>query len=137
MHDTHPAFQAFALLLAALTLADCSGDRVGGWMNSSSTPAPAEPAAPPVAIAGVWTFSQPGRGQCRMTFGSAAPNATEGTIAPQGGCPGKFYMSRKWSFEGGSLVMRDHNGQPLAELASAGATFEGKATSGDAVTLLR
>jgi hypothetical protein len=46
-------------------------------------------------------------------------------------------MSRKWTFEGSSLVMRDHNGQPLAQLENQGATFEGKATTGEPVTLLR
>jgi hypothetical protein len=71
-----------------------------------------------------------------MTFG-AAPNAIEGTIAPQGGCPGKFYMSRKWTSEQGSIVVRDHNGQPLAQLSGTGAGFEGKATSGEPITLMR
>jgi hypothetical protein len=104
-------------------------------LGGSSTE-PAQPSAAPVNLAGAWMFNQPGRGQCRMTFG-AAPNASEGTIAPQGGCPGKFYMSRKWTYEGGSVVMRDHNGQPLAQLSGDGAQFNGKATSGEAVTLMR
>ena len=64
-------------------------------------------------------------------------SAVEGTIAPEGGCPGKFYMSRKWTYEGGSLVMRDHNGQTLAQLSNDGASFEGKATGGEPVTLMR
>ncbi len=72
-----------------------------------------------------------------MTFGSAAPTAIEGTIAPEGGCPGKFYMSRKWAYEQGAIMMRDHNGQPLAQLSSEGPGYQGKATSGEAVTLLR
>ena len=57
-----------------------------------------------------------------MTFGSAGPTAVEGTIAPEGGCPGKFFTSRKWTFEqGGARSMRDHNGQPLAQLSMRGA----------------
>jgi hypothetical protein len=82
-------------------------------------------------------LSSPGHGQCNMTFASAGANAIEGTIAPEGGCPGKFYMSRKWTAEGGGLVMRDHKGQPLAQLSQEGGSFQGKATSGEPVTLLR
>ena len=50
---------------------------------------------------------------------------------------GKFYMSRKWAYEQGAIMMRDHNGQPLAQLSSEGPGYQGKATSGEAVTLLR
>ncbi len=88
-------------------------------------------------MAGRWLLSSPGRGQCNMTFGSAAPAAVEGTIAPEGGCPGKFFTSRKWTFEQAGLMMRDHNGQPLAQLSGeGGGRFDGKATSGEPVTLL-
>jgi hypothetical protein len=134
MRAIRPACRAFALIGALMALTGCSGIGLG-WPGASA-PEPAQPSAPPVNLAGLWMLSSAGHGQCRMTFGSA-PNAMEGTIAPQGGCPGKFYMSRKWAFEGGNLIMRDHNGQPLAQLASEGATFQGKATSGEPVTLLR
>jgi hypothetical protein len=124
-----------------LALAGCSGDRPGGFdLFGSGTAAttPAEPAAPPVAVPGRWLLSSPGHGQCHMTFGSATPNAIEGTIKPEGGCPGKFYTSRKWAYDqAGGLTIRDHNGQPLAQLSSTGATFEGKATGGDPITMLR
>jgi hypothetical protein len=136
MDAIRSAFRVLIVSFVLPALAGCSGVGVG-WLGSNSGPAqPAGPSAPPVNLAGIWLFSSPGRGQCRMTFGTQ-PNAVDGTIAPQGGCPGKFYMSRKWTFEGGSLVMRDHNGQPLAQLESQGATFEGKATTGEAVTLMR
>jgi len=109
----------------------------GPNFGSQSAAVPGAPAAPPIALAGRWLLAQPGRGQCHMTFGAASPQAAEGTIAPEGGCPGKFYMSRKWTSEQGGLVMRDHNGQPLAQLSSAGNGFEGKATSGEPITLMR
>jgi hypothetical protein len=127
--------RACLLPLSMLALAGCSGERFE-LPGSNTGPAAAAPSPAPVNLSGAWMFNQPGRGQCRMTFGSA-PNASEGTIAPQGGCPGKFYMSRKWTYEGGSVVMRDHNGQPLAQLSGDGAQFNGKATSGEAVTLMR
>jgi hypothetical protein len=121
--------------LALLALAACSGDRVGTLFGTTAPPE--APAAAPVNMAGLWLLGSPGHGQCRMTFGAAAPNATEGTIAPQGGCPGKFYMSRKWTAEQAGIVVRDHNGQPLAQLTAAGAGFEGKATGGEPITLMR
>lgn len=129
------ALRGCALILTLLSAAACSGDRVGELLGSSAQPA--APTAAPVNMAGLWLLSSPGRGQCRMTFGAAAPNAAEGTIAPQGGCPGKFYMSRKWTTEAGGIVVRDHNGQPLAQLSNEGGQFNGKATSGEPVTLMR
>jgi hypothetical protein len=135
MHPTRTAVIVFAVTLG---LAGCSGDHLGGFAlpGSSNSPA-AESKAAPVSLTGRWLLSSPSRGQCHMTFASATPTAVEGTVAPEGGCPGKFYMSRKWSYEQGNLIMRDHNGQPLAQLSNAGATFEGKATSGEPITLLR
>src|SRR3954451_23867883 len=135
MHDIRPAFRASALIATLLALAGCGGGGLG-WPGSGGTPAatapnvPSAPSAPPVSLAGRWQLSSPGRGQCHMTFGSAAPTAVEGTIAPEGGCPGKFYMSRKWSYDQAGLTMRDHNGQPLAQLAGDGGTSPGRPTSG-------
>jgi hypothetical protein len=112
---------------AALGAAGCAGDRA----------TPNQPAGPPVAMTGRWLLAAPGQGQCFMTFGGAS-GAAEGTIAPEGGCPGQFYTSRKWTFEAAGLVVRDHNGQPLAQLAAAGpGRFTGQSTAGAAVTLTR
>jgi Protease inhibitor Inh len=72
-----------------------------------------------------------------MTFGAASAVAANGTITIEGGCPGKFFTSRKWGYEQGSLVMRDHNGKPLAQLSAAGGGFNGKTTSGEPITLMR
>jgi hypothetical protein len=92
---------------------------------------------PPVNMAGRWTLTSPGGGGCAMNFGASA-GAAEGTIAPEGGCPGNFFTSRKWAYEDNGLVIRDHTGQPLARLA-LGSTgrFDGQATGGQAVSLGR
>ena len=91
----------------------------------------------PVNMAGRWTLSALGGGGCAMNFG-APPGAAEGTIAPEGGCPGNFFTSRKWTFQEGALLLRDHTGAQLAEIALAGpGRFEGKATNGAAITLAR
>jgi len=71
-----------------------------------------------------------------MTFG-ATPGAAEGTIAPAGGCPGNFFMSRKWVFEHDKLVVRDYKGQLLAELSFANRRFAGTDAGGAEVSLNR
>jgi hypothetical protein len=124
-----------------------------GGLTGTSTPEP-EPLAtpggaatpladtgarrpPPINMAGRWTLNSPGAGGCAMNFGALA-GASEGTIAPEGGCPGNFFTSRKWVFEESGLVIRDHTGQPLAQLAFAPPSrFDGRTTSGQAVTLTR
>ena len=141
MQDTGPAFRASVLSLALLALAGCGSDRMSGgfdWAGAKPVPAaPAQPAAPPVNLAGRWLLSSPGRGQCHMTFVSPAPTAVEGTIKPEGGCPGKFFTSRKWTHDQAGLTLRDHTGQPLAQLAREGGGFQGKATGGEPIALLR
>jgi hypothetical protein len=88
-------------------------------------------------MAGRWMLASPGRGQCNMTFRAASPADAEGTIAPEGGCPGKFFTSRKWTFDSTGLSIRDHNSEPLAQLSASAGGFNGKATTGDPVTLTR
>ena len=138
MHDTRPASRASAPVLVLLALTGCSGmDWAGSSSSPTTTAAPPQAGAPPVSLAGRWQLSSPSRGQCNMTFGASSPAAADGTIAPEGGCPGKFYMSRKWNYDQGGLTMRDHNSQPLGQLSYEGSQFSGKATSGEPVTLLR
>ena len=116
--------------LALLVLTGCAGETAvsGGPPTQSTAPEP---------MAGRWQLAAPGLSQCVMTFGGA-PDVAEGTIQPQGGCPGSFYTSRKWTFESGSLVIRDHKGVPLGQLSlAAPGRFEGKATNEQALTLAR
>ena len=137
MQDLRPAFRASAPVLALLAVAGCSGVSLDGIGSSTATAPVAAPGAPPVNMAGRWLMSSPGRGQCHMTFVSPAPTAVEGTIKPEGGCPGKFFTSRKWTHDQAGLTLRDHTGQPLAQLAREGGGFQGKATGGEPIALLR
>jgi hypothetical protein len=142
------------LLLAGLAglaggLAGCSaGSILGGQPQPAAAPAPepaGEPeagAAPPVDLAGKWQLAAAAGGACVMNFSdapnSAAPSADaipQGAIAPEAGCPGNFFTSRKWTFEQGKLVIRDFKGRPLAELSYLGAHFEGHDKNGGALTL--
>ncbi|HWP15667.1 MAG TPA: AprI/Inh family metalloprotease inhibitor [Xanthobacteraceae bacterium] len=118
------------LIALAFALAGCAGEQAVTGTTM------VRPGAPPEPMAGRWVLAS-GPSQCGMNFGGT-PEAPEGTIAPEGGCPGNFYTSRKWTFDQTGLIIRDHNGQPLAQLALAGpGRFEGKATAGPPVTLAR
>lgn len=139
MRLIQPVSRVSAPIVALLALGLCAGCNLTGSSTPSSAPGAAapQPTAPPTAMAGRWLFSQPGRGQCNMTFGAANAQAPEGTIAPEGGCPGKFFTSRKWTYDQGGLTMRDHTGLPLAQLTGTGGRFEGTATAGEPVALSR
>ena len=134
-------------------LAGCSLDRFGsgdsdpsmapttgpmaGTPAAGSAPAAVRPTPPPVSMDGRWRLAAQGGGTCSLNFG-ATPGSGEGTIAPEGGCPGNFFTSRKWIFEQGGLTIQDHTGQPLAQLVLAGSTrFEGQASNGQAISLGR
>jgi hypothetical protein len=133
------------ILICTALLAACSGSDRYTWDSGSSngqpgggTPASGSLAvAPPANLAGRWTLSSTGTSSCAMTLG-ANPNATEGTIAPAGGCPFNFYTSRKWTYAETGLTIRDHNAQTLAQLAPAGPNrFEGKTSAGQDIALSR
>jgi Protease inhibitor Inh len=71
-----------------------------------------------------------------MNFG-AVPGAAQGTIAPEGGCPGNFFTSRNWTYERDTLIVHDFKGRRLAQLAYSGDHFEGQDNDGTALTLSR
>jgi len=117
-------------IFLAFALAGCAGEQAVTGTTM------VRPGAPPEPMAGRWVLAS-GPSQCGMNFGGA-PEAPEGTIAPEGGCPGNFYTSRKWTFEQDALVIRDHTGAVLGRLALSGpGRFEGKAAAGAPVTLAR
>ena len=87
-------------------------------------------------MAGRWTLSAAGGGACAMNF--VAGQGAEGAIRPEGGCPGNFFTSRKWVFEPDGLVIRDHTGKALAQLAVVSPSrLDGQATGGQPVMLGR
>jgi len=135
---------ALSIVVCAALLAACSGsDRMTLGGGSDSPPA-ANPASgpvakpPPINLAGRWTLSATGSTSCGMTFGANNPDATEGSIAPGGGCPFNFFTSRKWSYTEAGLTLRDHTAQALVQLSPAGPNrFEGKTSSGQEIALSR
>jgi hypothetical protein len=114
---------AASLVFAAL--AGCAASPPPQPEVAAGPPAPPPPPPPPpVDLAGRWRLMAVGAGACFMKFGGD-PGAIEGTIAPEGGCPAKFFTSRKWTFEHGQLIIRDHKGEPLAQLSFTDGRFEG------------
>ena len=131
------AAKAAAALLVLATLAACASTPAPEPPPVAAAPPPASPPAPtppPIDLAGRWRLTAASGGACSMTLG-AAPGAGQGTIAPEGGCPGNFFTSRKWTFEHDALIIRDHKGQPLAQLSFTGGHFEGQDNNGGTLSL--
>jgi len=131
----HGAKTAAALLVLA-TLAACASAPKPEPPPVAAAPPPAPPPStpPPIDLAGRWRLTAAAGGACFMTFGNA-PGAAQGTIAPEGGCPGNFFTSRKWTFEHDALILRDHKGLPLAQLSFTGGHFEGQDDNGGTLSL--
>jgi len=117
-------------VLVALTLTGCAGEQLS---PDSSAPTPA---ALDSSLVGRWILSAPNAPSCGLEF-RGPPEARSGPVAPDGGCPGGFYMSRRWAMEGGTLIITGNENQPLAQFRSAGTHFEGQSTAGTSVTLAR
>jgi hypothetical protein len=131
MREYVAAARTVAVCLALAVLGACGTDRMFGTGGPQAT------AAAPPDMRGRWMLSSPGRGTCVMNFGGNA-GAAEGTIAPEGGCPGNFFTSRRWTLEANSLVIRDHKGEPLARLAAgAQGGFDGQSAGGEPIALAR
>jgi len=131
----HGAKAATALLvLATLTACASTPAPEPPPVAAAPPPSPPPPTPPPIDLAGRWRLTAAAGGACFMTLGSA-PGTGQGTIAPEGGCPGNFFTSRKWSFEHDVLIIRDHKGQPLAQLSFTGGHFEGQDDKGGTLSL--
>lgn len=114
-------------MLVVLTLTGCAAERV----SLETAPAPKE-----LSIPGRWILTAPGVPTCGLEFGGA-PSGRAGSIAPDGGCPGNFYMSRRWAMEDGALTIADTDNQPLAKFKFVGAHFEGESPNGVPMILSR
>jgi len=112
-------------VLIALLLTGCAGGQFGGNAQTPDT-----------AMAGRWILAAPSAPTCGMNF-TSAPSARAGNVSPEGGCPGNFYLSRRWMLEADALVINDEENNTLARLNSAGGRFEGQSTAGLSVTLAR
>lgn len=119
--------RATPAMLVVLTLTGCAGERV-----------PLESAAmqKDLTVPGRWILSAPNAPTCGLEF-RGSPSGQAGSVSPDGGCPGNFYMSRRWSMEGGAMTITDAENQPLAHFKLVGDRYEGQSASGVPMTLSR
>jgi len=117
-------------ILVVFTLTSCAGDQIS--VGSSA------PAAAPIdaSMTGRWILATPNSPSCGLEFGGAK-GARNGAVAPDGGCPGNFYLSRRWAMEGSVLTIANDENQPLAQLRPGDTRFEGQSTNGVPVSLER
>jgi len=117
-------------VLVILSLTGCAGEQ---FSLGSSAPAPAPVDA---SMPGRWILAVPNAPSCGLEF-KGASSARAGLVTPDGGCPGNFYLSRRWAMDGDALTIASDENEPLAQLKSAGTHFEGRSVAGTAVTLSR
>ncbi|HEX9070507.1 MAG TPA: AprI/Inh family metalloprotease inhibitor [Pseudolabrys sp.] len=115
-------------VLVVLTLTGCAGEQLS-LDSSAQTPVDN-------SVTGRWILSSPNSPSCGLEFGGAI-GARAGSVAPDGGCPGNFYMSRRWAIESGVLTITGQESQPLAQLKVVGTRFEGQSSAGTPITLSR
>jgi hypothetical protein len=116
---------AGGILITAM-LAGCAGNPLGETA----------PAAVTADMTGRWILAAPNAPSCGVNM-NGAPGAHQGSVVPEGGCPGNFYTSRHWSLNESTLTIVDDQNQPLASFTRAGSGFEGQATTSMPVTLSR
>lgn len=114
----------------ALLLAACAGGQ------SLTTGGTAQAQAPETGMAGRWMLTAPNAPMCGINFRGPA-GVREGSVAPEGGCPGKFFLSRRWKLDQDTLVISDEEGNGLASMSFADGQYKGQAAAGFPVTLAR
>jgi hypothetical protein len=105
--------KAAIVILAVAAAGGCANQTEAPPEVAAAPPAQAPPQPPPIQLAGRWRLAA-GGGACFV-----------------------FFTSRKWTFEHGMLIIRDHKSEVLAELSLAGGRFEGHQTGGGALSLSR
>ena len=109
-------------------LAGCAG---GPSPLANAPPLPAE-----LTMPGRWMLAAPNAPPCGLNF-SSRPGATEGSVAPEGGCPERFFTSRRWTLSQNTLTVSDDEQNALAQFSFAGDRFEGKSGAGVPLTLAK
>lgn len=81
-------------------------------------------------------LAAPNAPPCGLEFrASSAGNG--GSLTPDGGCPGQFYKSRRWTLEDGKLAIKTDGDEILARLDFTDGHFRGSSDAGQDVTLVR
>jgi len=126
------------LLLAgmlALLTGGCAGDQLA---TGAAQPAAAAAAATarPDTMTGRWILAAPNAPTCGLNF-TGAPAAREGRLAPEGGCPERFFLARRWALNDQALIVGDDDNTLLADFSFANGRFEGRSAAGVSLSLSR
>lgn len=118
-----------------MALAGCGG---GASLLSDAPEKPQAVAATmqELGMEGRWVLAAPNAPSCGLTF-TGPPSATEGRVTPDGGCPERFFLARRWRLADGTLTVVDGDGASLGSFRNAGDRFEGRSASETAITLSR
>lgn len=87
----------------------------------------------PADLAGRWMLSMPQAPACGLNLSGGL----QGRIVPEGGCPGHFFTSRRYSLDNGAMTIVDGDSVPLARLTAGDNGFSGRAETGEVITLTR
>lgn len=123
----------FALVIFSIALAGCGG---GASLMSADDEKPQAVAAAEVGMEGRWILAAPNAPTCGLTF-TGPPGASEGRVTPDGGCPERFFLARRWRLANGELTIVDDEGGALGAFRNAGDRFEGKSGTETPLTLSR
>ena len=89
-----------------------------------------------LGMEGRWILAAPNAPSCGLTF-TGPPAANEGRVAPDGGCPQRFFLARRWRLADSGLTIVDGDGAALGTFRNAGDRFEGRSAAETALTLSR
>lgn len=117
------------MLALTVMLAGC-----GGGTSLTSEQPPDKPLVTDV-MDGRWILTAPNAPSCGLTF--TAPSPSGGSATPDGGCPERFYLSRRWRLADGTLIIVDADDTTLGTFRVNGDRFEGRSEAGTPLTLLR
>jgi len=126
-----------AIGMLALLTGGCAGDQLAtGAAQPAAAAAAATAAAKPDTMSGRWILAAPNAPSCGLNF-SGAPAAREGRLAPEGGCPERFFLARRWALTDQALIVGDDDNTLIAEFSFANGRFEGRSAAGVALSLSR
>ncbi|MDO8876671.1 MAG: AprI/Inh family metalloprotease inhibitor [Pseudolabrys sp.] len=123
---------AAGAVLSAIALAGCAGGAGTSSFLSDRPP----PGAADLTMVGRWMLAAPNAPACGLNF-TAKPGATEGAVAPEGGCPERFFTARRWTLQQNALTISDDEKNMLGQFTFAGDGFEGKSNIGKPLSLTR
>ncbi|WP_147292657.1 AprI/Inh family metalloprotease inhibitor [Undibacter mobilis] len=135
--DTGKSLPILCLVMLTLALAGCGGG-AALMFGADEKPQAAGGAdvGKELGMEGRWVLAAPNAPSCGLTF-TGPPSATDGRVTPDGGCPERFFLARRWRLSDGLLTVIDGDGTSLGTFRNAGDRFDGKSATETTITLSR